>query len=332
MRAEYEFYKSAQAEHPDFFDIMPEWHGEIQLANPNRISADMIAALSAQGDLGTDKAAILATIQQQASIATTPEPPKEWAPGQNKKIKAETNLALRNQAFGYKKPNILDAKLGKVLCGDYAPPAKVAKMAKTSERTTHGTHSFRIAGMRVWHGDDETEWDEDGYSVYERDYGEAIGDELELLEGLRRFVFNRTAGVDKELGQAVCEGFVHEIEQIEEVLEQHAVRMFSSSLLFVFEGKGTALRNAIDVNNAWVEECDAELDERNKAAIRTDSGIAMDDDSDSDFEGGVPPVLSVKLIDFAHAEWKDEKEGPDENILNGVRSLKRLFAQLAKSG
>lgn len=330
MRAENEFYESARANHPDFFAIMPEYHGQLQLAKPEQISPEMIVALSAEGDLGTDKAAILKSIQQQ--IEASPSPPKEWAPGQNKKIKAETNLVLKNQAYGYKKPNILDAKLGKVLCGDYAPPAKVAKMAKTSERTTHGSHSFRIAGMRVWHGDDETEWDEDGYSVYERDYGEGIKDESELLEGLRRFVFNRTAGIDKELGQAVCEGFVHEIEQIEEVLEQHAVRMFSSSLLFVFEGKGTALRNAIDRNNEWVEECDAKVGERNKTTLRTDSGIAMDEDSDSDFEDEVAPVLSVKLIDFAHAEWKDEKDGPDENILNGVRSLKRLFAQLAESG
>jgi 1D-myo-inositol-tetrakisphosphate 5-kinase/inositol-polyphosphate multikinase len=54
----------------------------------------------------------------------------------------------------------------------------------------------------------------------------------------------------------------------------------------------------------------------------------MGDDSDDDASVSLPQVLSLKLIDFAHAKWVPG-EGPDENTLKGVRSLRRIFEGLA---
>ena len=42
----------------------------------------------------------------------------------------------------------------------------------------------------------------------------------------------------------------------------------------------------------------------------------------------MPHIYSLKLIDFAHAEFTPG-QGPDENALHGVRSLIRIFEELA---
>lgn len=333
-KAEYSFYESARC-HPDFFSIMPEFHGDVKLTLPDELPAGISGAISADGELKTDAKEIEKTIAQQVSAVleqATQAPIEEWVPGKNRKIKADTNLALKNQAFGFKKPNILDAKLGKQLCGDYAPPAKIAKMQATSDRTTHRTHGFRIAGMRVYHGgDDESEWDEDGYRVYGKTFGEETIGSHNIVDGLRSFVFNEKAGIDEELGKAVCAAFIRELEEIERVLETHEIRMFSSSLLFVFEGDGDALLDAIEQNNEMVEQHEFR-EKRSRTPLRMDSGIAMDDDDSDDDEfddEGLPPIFNLKLIDFAHATWTPG-EKCDENILMGVRSLKKLFTEMAE--
>lgn len=316
---------------------MPEFHGDVKLTSLDDLPAGISGAISADGELKTDSKDIENTIAQQVSAAlgqvtaASAQPQiEEWVPGKNRKIKADRNLALKNQAYGFKKPNILDAKLGKQLCGDYAPPAKIAKMQATSDRTTHRTHGFRIAGMRVYHGgDDESEWDEDGYRVYGKTFGEETIRSHNIADGLRSFIFNAKAGIDEELGKAVCAAFVRELEEIENVLETHEIRMFSSSLLFVFEGDGDALLDAIEQNNEMVEQ--HEFREK-RTPLRMDSGIAMDDDDSDDDEfnsDGLPPIFNLKLIDFAHATWTPG-EKCDENILMGVRSLKKLFTEMAE--
>jgi 1D-myo-inositol-tetrakisphosphate 5-kinase/inositol-polyphosphate multikinase len=68
-----------------------------------------------------------------------------------------------------------------------------------------------------------------------------------------------------------------------------------------------------------------------RSNIRVDSGICMDDDDElleDAEEPALPKLFSVKLIDFAHATWTPG-QGPDENSLKGVRSLIRIFEELA---
>lgn len=62
-----------------------------------------------------------------------------------------------------------------------------------------------------------------------------------------------------------------------------------------------------------------------------------DNDADSDDDhggGGKRPkerkIYSLRLIDFAHAEWVPG-QGPDENVLFGIRSLIDIFRQMAQS-
>ncbi len=56
---------------------------------------------------------------------------------------------------------------------------------------------------------------------------------------------------------------------------------------------------------------------------------AAADSDDSDDEPALPKIYSLKLIDFAHAKWTPG-QGPDENSLKGVRSLAKIFGDLAR--
>ncbi|KAM3499624.1 hypothetical protein MY10362_007129 [Beauveria mimosiformis] len=351
--AEIEFYESA-ALYPEFGDIMPCFMGTLVLSDssdPN-IDDNVTDAILNSGAAETAKDQIEAAIAEQVSRApaemttatTVPNGDTAWVPTNGKKI--ETNLAvvLANAASGFKKPNILDVKLGTRLWADNAPAAKKARFDKIASETTHGTLGFRIAGMRVYRGsDDPARLDNEGYLVYDKDYGRVTMNQDNILDGFRRFVFNPAAGIDESLGRAVCEAFAREIAHVQKILETHETRMYSSSLLFIFEGDGEALRAAIEQHNEGMAALETKL--VNRTTLRTDSGIAMGDDNelievavlgdgDEDDGGGVdldegPQVFWLKLIDFAHARWTPG-QGPDENLLRGVRSLRDIFEQLSE--
>ena len=126
--------------------------------------------------------------------------------------------------------------------------------------------------------------------------------------------------------------------------------MYSASLLFTYEGDGEALRAAIEENNAIVDDvkqAEEVLVDEVEATPPTDSPAAgetiegdlkvvelMGDVADGEEEEdqelrNLPRIFSLKLIDFAHAEWVPG-QGPDENSLFGVRSLIKIFEDLVQ--
>ena len=324
----------------DLADIIPVFMGTLMLADPadQRIGETVTGIISEAGGITTDKNEIIANVTEQiakaAAGAPQPDPAAEgappepeWVPTNGGKIKTDTAIVLENMSHGFKKPNILDLKLGVRLHADNAPAKKKQKMEKLSAETTHGTHGFRIAGMKTYRGsDDPSQLDEDGFMIYDKDFGRTLVTEDNLAGAVGKFVFNEAAGIDKELGMAVCNGIAHEIDNMAHVLSEHELTMYSASLLIVLEGDGEALRHAIQRNNE-----EAELWEKDPAlaAKRVDSGIVLDDDGESFAGAEAPKMYSVKLIDFAHVDWAPG-QGPDENLLKGVRSVKDIFEELGR--
>ena len=92
--------------------------------------------------------------------------------------------------------------------------------------------------------------------------------------------------------------------------------MFSASLLFVFEGDGVALRAA--------------MEEASRSPATLMNGDGGDSEEEEDGEDTGPKIYSVKVIDFAHAEWTPGM-GPDENSLIGVRSVAKILKKLGES-
>ncbi|KAH6685787.1 inositol polyphosphate multikinase [Plectosphaerella plurivora] len=349
---ELDFYNSATADYPDFADLMPGFVGSLLLND----KADLATVEKSLPGLDPETREELAKAVQAhvAEEASDPEPaPKApahkdangaWIPNKTNKIKTDLSVVLENASHGFHRPNILDAKLGKRLWADDAPQQKKTRFDKITSETTHGTLGFRIAGMRAYRGSlDKAELDHEDYRIYDKDYGRKTVNDSNVLDAFRSFVFNPAAGITKDLGRAVAAAFVRDLRNVEEVISAHESRMYSSSLLFVFEGDGEHLREAIEANNAAADELESAppVKANGRASSRVDSGIALmdgdhpdddvaEDDSDTDSDDpGLPPIFQLKLIDFAHAEWTPG-QGPDENALMGVRSLIRIFEQLAE--
>ncbi|KAM0276953.1 hypothetical protein ACHAQH_006238 [Verticillium albo-atrum] len=345
---EIEFYQSANSRYPEFAELMPLFLGTLSLSDPTELSSadDGIPGLVADPDV---QAKVIEAVQAQVekpAPGTAPdiEDGITWIPNKTKKIKTDQAVVLENASSGFTHANILDAKLGRRLWADDAPQQKKTRFDKISSETTHGSLGFRIAGMRAYRGSlDKAELNEEEYRIYDKDYGRVTVNSDNVVDAFRSFVFNPAAGIDEELGKAVCQAFVRELHNVEEVLSAHESRMYSSSLLFVFEGNGEKLREAIQANNAAVEQVETRAERKDdnfgRTTFRVDSGIELmvedivqdeeNNDSDDDDDGpALPKIFELKLIDFAHAQWTPGL-GPDENALTGVRSLIKIFEELA---
>ncbi|KAF3061759.1 Inositol polyphosphate multikinase [Daldinia childiae] len=357
-KSEVEFYESAHALHPDFAEFMPMYIGTLSLNE------------------GTDQAAIHAQIPGLVEHADIPFSVKEeiqshlhlddrtpileapiqkqiisenvkWIPNKTRKITTDRAVVLENASFGYKKPNIMDAKLGIRLWADDAPLEKKERFNKIAEETTHKKFGFRVAGMRVYKGStNESELDEEGFRIYDKDWGRLTVNDGNIVDSFKKYIFNEAAGIDQDLGKTIAGLFAQDLRKVQEVLEKEETRMYSSSLLFVFEGDGAALREAIEEakNTAAIPEHKRGTSRAPVANLRVDSGIGITEEDlydpdmaedfdeledDSDEESSFPHIYTLKLIDFAHATWKPG-QGPDENVLLGVRSLADIFEEMSE--
>ncbi|KAF6827736.1 inositol polyphosphate multikinase [Colletotrichum plurivorum] len=332
--AEVDFYNSANESHPDFAELMPLYMGTLQLNDSAEVSSveDGVA-----GPVASDVA------KEELTKAVAPEQPQDkekWVQNKSKKIKTDQAIVLENSGAGFSKPNILDVKLGVRLWADDAPAEKKKRFDAITASTTHGPLGFRIAGMKVYRGSlTKSELDEEDYRIYDKDYGRVHVNADNIVENFRKFVFVKGAGINDELGRAVAEAFLRDLRNVERVLAAEESRMYSASLLFVFEGDGEKLKEAIAQNNAAVDEVNAAA-KKDGTTPRVDSGIELNEgdnianavegeDEDEDEGPALPKVYSLKLIDFAHAQWTPG-QGPDENTLKGVRSLIDIFEKLVQ--
>ncbi|KAJ4300083.1 hypothetical protein N0V88_002752 [Collariella sp. IMI 366227] len=293
----------------------------------------------------TEDAAATAT-EPSSDTPTDSDTNIGWKPDKNRKITTNKSVVLENSTHGFKKPSILDAKLGRRLWADDAPQEKRDRFDAITKVTTNGSHGFRIAGMRIYKGSDNPdELTADSYRVYNKDHGRFKVNKDNVVDEFRRFIFNSRAGIDEELGQAIAQLFLVDLKRVEQVLASEESRMYSASLLFIFEGDGEALRAAIEKMNELAAQekkvkakhREAVVVENAESTIEGDvnvmemMGDVGDEDEDSNDEEvtNLPRIYSLKLIDFAHAHWVPG-QGPDENVLIGVRSLIKIFEELAQ--
>ncbi|KAI0017185.1 inositol polyphosphate multikinase [Xylariomycetidae sp. FL0641] len=357
-KAEVDFYESAHSLHTDFADWMPLYIGTLSLTEDTDDAAihaqipDLVEHADIPSPIRREIQSHLHLDERPTLPATTPEKEKaskdpKWAPNRTRKITTDRALVLENASYGYKKPNIMDAKLGLRLWADDAPPEKKNRFNRIAAETTHAKYGFRVAGMRVWKGSsDESELDYEGYRIYDKDWGRFSVNNENLVDSLKKFIFNEAAGIDENLGKTIAGLFATDLRRVQAVLEAEESRMYSSSLLFVFEGDGDALRSAIAEMKTGMSASGSERGTPQVVCAnhRVDSGIGMDDDvlsmmvdpeadlegsEDEDEESSLPHLYSLRLIDFAHATWRPG-EGPDENVLLGVRSLAELFEEMAQ--
>ncbi|CAG8278493.1 unnamed protein product [Penicillium nalgiovense] len=341
-----------------------------------------VLPLSNSGDVTTDSSR-----PSQPPSHTTPAhedgaaPTKEeaaWVPSGGKEIDTGLSIVLENIACGFRRPNVLDVKLGARLWADDAPLEKRKKLDAVSKETTSGSVGYRIAGMKVWtgHNGETDEGDrtnpyatkyegaegkkgevieKDGYRRYDKWYGRSFN-ENNVKQGFETFLAGAKAGkIDRS--KMVAQRLAQELKDLQRVLESEESRMYSASVLVVYEGDVEAMEHAIEEEqNAPAsrsrEEDDDEDDEDDEefelpeealelVNVQLGDGmpqqainISIDPQTmqlpeDDDEDDETPKVHALRLIDFAHASWSPG-QGPDENVLKGVRSLVKVFEELAE--
>ncbi|KAH6614277.1 inositol polyphosphate kinase-domain-containing protein [Boeremia exigua] len=288
--AEIAFYETVATSHTDLLPHLPIFMGQLSID----------ASADAAEDTGTIETADGTTERLHG-----------------KKLATDMHIVLENITHGFKKPNVLDLKLGAQLWDNNAKQEKRDRLDKVSAQTTSGSLGFRIAGMRTWLGASPPEVPEDlkpyveqdkegGYWVYNKMYGRKFSAEG-IDEGFEAFV-PQGSDAEKARAREVLAYFLGEVKDIQEAFEAKESRMYSASILLVYEG-------------------DVDEYENTKKVLRS----ARPDEDDDDET--VPKLAAVKMIDFAHATFTPG-EGPDENALKGMRStaaiLKRLLDKAEK--
>lgn len=293
-----------------------------------------------------------------------------WKPSGGKKLDTGLAIVLENVAAGFTHPNILDVKLGSRLWADDAPASKRRKLDDVSRETTSGSLGFRIAGMKLWmppptmddmnaHVNRQPSLHqrthsqvviEDDYRVYDKHYGRSFNAD-NVREGFIEYLGGKTSDHPLQLrrkrAKLVARRIVRELESIQYILETEESRMYSASILMVYEGDEQALEDTLederrrDQEEAIQEDleeagrCEADAIP-NGVAGGSDDGIVElpieeedeDDDDDDEDQDSPPKVQDVRLIDFAHASWTPG-QGPDENVLRGVREVIRILRHIA---
>ncbi|KAL8888525.1 MAG: hypothetical protein Q9215_004047 [Flavoplaca cf. flavocitrina] len=308
-QAEVGFYHSvAKEEHSRFATFIPTFMGTLELNS----EPDPAAAVACTAIMNPTEAGQSITESPHA-IPNAPVVEKAWAPSNGGKIKTNLAIVLENVAAAFKNPNILDVKLGARLWDDNAPPAKRIKLDKVAEETTSKSLGFRIAGMRTWQGaaasagSDGSDGSDgilkDGYRLYDKHYGRTLTSET-IRQGFEDYFLLERGGVIAKKGplRTVVKRFIEDLVELKSALENEESRMYSASLLFVYEGNRDALVDAL-----------AREKEEPANGVNGDEAPEEEDD-----EQHVPAVQGLKLIDFAHAEWTPG-QGPDENLLHGLR-------------
>ncbi|KAH8425415.1 inositol polyphosphate multikinase [Aspergillus melleus] len=380
------FYESS-ALHPTFRDFMPTFMGTLSSADQQQ---PLAIAASQQGGAvvlpGSDSSSTTntpATTEPSTAPSAASDPTEQgqtWVPSGGKKLDTGLSIVLENVASGFVRPNVLDVKLGARLWADDAPPAKRTKLDAVSKDTTSSSLGFRIAGMKVWTGvNGETDAgsktdpydvrhegsegakgeiiEKDGYKRYDKWYGRSFSQE-NVKEGFESFLAGAKAGtIDRS--KFLAKRLADELRRVQQVIEAEESRMYSSSVLIVYEGDPTAMENALEEekkaqergpeeSESEDEEFELELQEDgsyqvvdlptgpggapqqvNAINISIDPETAQLGDLGEDEDEEDPPkVHDLRLIDFAHASWTPG-QGPDENVLKGIRSLVKLFDELA---
>lgn len=325
VQAEIDFYESAK-DHPLFLAHMPTFVGALN----QHSDQDSVAPLLDQAVNGV----IAPPSESIDSTATEPTPGllkrATWKPSGGKKLSTGLAIVLENATSGFQYPNVLDVKLGARLWDDDAPVSKRRKLDEVAEQTTSGSLGFRVAGMKVYIGDEAATTAEtneqpeknvelkDGYRSYDKNYGRAFNKDNVIdafttyLGGAEKDSTTGKYAFKKPRGELIARRILRELQSLQYVLENEESRMYSASVLFVYEGDDEALETGLKLE----QETPATEDDEDEPAL------------DEDGEEIVPQkVLEARIIDFAHASWTPG-QGPDENALRGIRSLVAILNEL----
>lgn len=346
--AEIAFYEASNSSHSDFARFMPTYMGTLQLGKSEQLQKIVEPA----NTNGGAAAIVLPEADADTAVrAKTDDKIADTSHIKGNRLDTDLAIVLENVTAEFKRPNIIDIKLGKRLWADDAPPAKRTKLDRAAEETTSCSLGLRVAGMRIWapeaerkisakNGQQQEESYENGYRVFNKLYGrrrtvENVHEAFETLLG-------PPSDLDPEgLREGVLRDIKDTVGNMVETISGQESRMYSSSLLIVYEGDAQARREAVEdalgqaqqgdgsngVGTDGLEARVGEDGEEDAAAAAAADDDEDDEDDDDEEEEPSKKILDVRLIDFAHAQWTPG-EGPDENLLAGLQNVVMMLDKI----
>jgi len=154
-----------------------------------------------------------------------------------------------------------------------------------------------------------------------------------VVHAFKEYLVVPSAGVDKAMALHITRNFLEEVKEIHEILAAKESRMYSASILLVYEGDPEAWKEAKSAAEIAREKAKTQNVDESEEEDDDDDDEDYDEDEDEEEETKMKP-FAIKLIDFAHARWTPGL-GPDTNMLQGVEStihvLEKLEAELSSS-
>ena len=224
---------------------------------------------------------------------------------------------LENLTKDYKKPCVLDLKMGTRMYGDFATDAKRKSQRKKSSKSTSAKLGVRFCGSQRFSVSN------DSFEMFDKYVGRHA-DETELRKLLEQFF---TLGCS--LRKDVINNVLGEICRMKKsLLDLEEYRFYSSSILIIYEG----LLKEEECNSQHFSDAENSMDCENfkMEAFGSDSC-----DSTKYRKEEVPScAVTMKMIDFANISFpsihSDQfmHEGPDRGFLMGLDNLYEILESL----
>mgnify|MGYP002803580531 CR=1 FL=1 len=146
-------------------------------------------------------------------------------------FKVDNYIILENLTRHFNKPCILDIKIGKCVTDHLASQAKRERAFK--KYPPQEEFGFRILGMKFFNKSCEH------FTFYDKTFGKNLRTQAEILTGLKEFF------CQEEHGKGHIEEILENLEAIKLwALEQRIFRLYSSSVLIIYEGNKIKCRKA----------------------------------------------------------------------------------------
>ncbi|EFJ43499.1 hypothetical protein VOLCADRAFT_96388 [Volvox carteri f. nagariensis] len=141
-------------------------------------------------------------------------------------------LALEDTCRSYRRPCVLDAKMGLTTIYEWAEERYKAKNATKDLVTTQSTLGFRVTGFKVWQSDREE------YFVADRLYGKDLTAQT-MPAAFAKFGSNAGGITPRDVYRGP-HGAVAKIRALQSWFEtQRSLLFFAASVLIVYEGAAT---------------------------------------------------------------------------------------------
>ncbi|KZT33700.1 SAICAR synthase-like protein [Sistotremastrum suecicum HHB10207 ss-3] len=306
-------FKPCSLNEPAFYQIITT---EPSLAPLKDVIPTCIGTLKLQGTI--DPEGEISLDQSQSEGQGNEEPNDEYILFFTK----SHSLVLKNLTHGFKRPNVMDIKIGRVLHDEFATPEKRARSEMRARTQTSWETGLRITGFSLcdrFTGSVITTPREYGRSLKATDHPEAIrrylpiatsspsalepGSPSQAVEGSADAPDPTNAhGLPPSLLRAVIQRIHDEVAKIRNILRSVDITLIGSSLFIVYESdwdacrEGLAAASSNDTESSteeWEEEnLSAESWTEVEDANPEDQEADMEDEKDYEDGGGSMSSLS----------------------------------------